>query len=324
MALSATGRPIGPYVVQAQIAACHARADDRRGDRLARHRRTGTTCWPRLGDNPVVEVNRAVAHGRAYSPEEGLAVLDDVADHRSLAGSHLVDAVRGDLLARAGRHAEAAEAFDRAASLTGERSRARRPDRPGSRGSVPRLTSAPDRLRRKRLLRVGNQPLTRDAGVTHHSPRGHHVHRHQHERGTVSTPSSTQYAVSADGTRIAYEVRGSGPGLVIVDGALCQRSMGPSRPLAEQLASRFTVHVYDRRGRGESGPGRAAYHPDREVEDLAAVIAAGGHATSSAPRSVLALRAARRAADRPARLLRGAVHRRRHPTTPSSVSAPGR
>jgi RNA polymerase sigma factor (sigma-70 family) len=117
MTLSATGRPIGPYVVQAQIAACHARA-----------KTAAETAWgaiadwydllAHLGDNPVVQVNRAVAHGRAYSPEEGLAVLDDVADHRSLAGSHLVDAVRGDLLSRAGRHTEAAEAFDRAASLT--------------------------------------------------------------------------------------------------------------------------------------------------------------------------------------------------------------
>src|SRR4051794_35386810 len=117
MAVSAAGRPIGPYVVQAQIAACHARAA-----------RAEETDWraiadwydllSRLGDNPVVQVNRAVAHGRAYSPEEGLAVLDDVADHRSLAGSHLVPAVRGELLSRAGRHAEAAEAFARAASLT--------------------------------------------------------------------------------------------------------------------------------------------------------------------------------------------------------------
>jgi pimeloyl-ACP methyl ester carboxylesterase len=102
--------------------------------------------------------------------------------------------------------------------------------------------------------------------------------------GTMNTVSSThststQYAVSADGTRIAYEVHGSGPALVIVDGALCQRTMGPSRPLAKQLAGRFSVHLYDRRGRGESEAGRTAYHPDREVEDLAAVIAAaGGHA----------------------------------------------
>jgi RNA polymerase sigma factor (sigma-70 family) len=117
---SAAGRPIGPYVVQAQIAACHARAA-----------RAEETDWraiadwydllSRLGENPVVQVNRAVAHGRAYSPEEGLAVLDDVADHRSLAGSHLVPAVRGDLLSRAGRHAEAAESFARAASLTANR-----------------------------------------------------------------------------------------------------------------------------------------------------------------------------------------------------------
>jgi RNA polymerase sigma factor (sigma-70 family) len=118
MSEAATGRPAGPYVVQAQIAACHARAAT-----------ADETDWPaiarwydvlaRLGDNPVVEVNRAVAHGRAYGPEEGLAVLEEISDHRSLATSHLVPAVRGDLLARAGRHDEAADAFDRAASLTG-------------------------------------------------------------------------------------------------------------------------------------------------------------------------------------------------------------
>ena len=118
MTLSASGRPIGPYVIQAQIAACHARATT-----------PEETDWraiadwydllAQLGDNPVVQVNRAVAHGRAYSPDEGLAVLADVADHRSLADSHLVDAVRGDLLSRAGRHGEAADSFDRAASLTG-------------------------------------------------------------------------------------------------------------------------------------------------------------------------------------------------------------
>ena len=100
MTIAATGPPLGPYVVQAQIAACHARAEQ-----------PGDTDWPtiaqwydvlaQLGDNPVVEVNRAVAHGRAYGPEEGLAVLDAVSGHRSLAGSHLVPSVRGDLLERA-------------------------------------------------------------------------------------------------------------------------------------------------------------------------------------------------------------------------------
>jgi predicted RNA polymerase sigma factor len=113
----AAGRPAGPYVVQAQIAACHARAGT-----------AAETDWPaiarwydvlaRLGDNPVVQVNRAVAHGRAYSPEDGLAVLGAVAGHRALVGSHLVPAVRGDLLARAGRPLDAAEEFDRAAALT--------------------------------------------------------------------------------------------------------------------------------------------------------------------------------------------------------------
>jgi pimeloyl-ACP methyl ester carboxylesterase len=107
--------------------------------------------------------------------------------------------------------------------------------------------------------------------------------------GTVSPPT-TQYAVSADGTAIAYEVRGTGPALVIVDGALCRRTMGPSRPLAARLASRFRVHVYDRRGRGESEAGHTPYAVERELEDLAAVIdAAGGHAHVFAASSGAAL-----------------------------------
>jgi pimeloyl-ACP methyl ester carboxylesterase len=112
---------------------------------------------------------------------------------------------------------------------------------------------------------------------------------------THNEDSMTAYAVSADGTRIAYEVSGSGPALVLVDGALCQRSMGPARPLAKLLAAQFTVHAYDRRGRGESGAGETPYHPDREVEDLAAVIdAAGGHAHvfGSSSGATLALNAA--------------------------------
>jgi pimeloyl-ACP methyl ester carboxylesterase len=80
---------------------------------------------------------------------------------------------------------------------------------------------------------------------------------------------------SADGTTIAYESTGSGPVLVLVDGAMCHRAGGPMRPLAEALRDRFTVYTYDRRGRGESGD-TLPYSLTREVEDLQAVIAAAG------------------------------------------------
>jgi len=87
--------------------------------------------------------------------------------------------------------------------------------------------------------------------------------------------ASTEFAVSKDGTRIAFERAGSGPVLVLVDGALCFREFGPGRDLSAQLADRFTVVIYDRRGRGESGDTQP-YAPQREFEDLAAVIAAAG------------------------------------------------
>ncbi|GAB3823257.1 alpha/beta fold hydrolase [Kribbella italica] len=99
---------------------------------------------------------------------------------------------------------------------------------------------------------------------------------------------------SADGTTIAYDRTGSGPAVVLVDGALCSRAQGPMPDLAKELQAGFTVHTYDRRGRGESGDA-GNYAPDREVEDLAALIeAAGGTAyvygTSSG--GALSLRAA--------------------------------
>jgi RNA polymerase sigma factor (sigma-70 family) len=112
-----TGQPVGAYTVQAAIAACHARA-----------RRAEDTDWVRIaalydllsaaGDNPVVEVNRAVAHGRAFGPAAGLAVLDVVADDAGTAYGHQWHAVRGDLLSRAGRGTEASAEFRTAASLT--------------------------------------------------------------------------------------------------------------------------------------------------------------------------------------------------------------
>ncbi len=84
--------------------------------------------------------------------------------------------------------------------------------------------------------------------------------------------------LSKDGTAIAYERSGHGPALILVDGALCSRGFGPMPKLAPLLARRFTVCMYDRRGRGESGD-TLPYSKEREVEDIAALIAeAGGEA----------------------------------------------
>ncbi|MGW5050289.1 alpha/beta fold hydrolase [Actinokineospora sp. NPDC004072] len=86
------------------------------------------------------------------------------------------------------------------------------------------------------------------------------------------------HVTSADGTRIAYAATGSGPALVLVDGALCHRGFGPSPELVKAFQDRFTVYAYDRRGRGGSGD-TEPYSVDREIDDIAAVIdAAGGDA----------------------------------------------
>ena len=114
--LAETGAPVGTYFLQAAIAACHARAI-----------RAEDTDWPRIADlydvlalaapGPVVDVNRAVAHGRAHGPEAGLAVLDALGPD-PLPRSPLPHAVRGDLLERLGRTAEATAAFAHAAELS--------------------------------------------------------------------------------------------------------------------------------------------------------------------------------------------------------------
>lgn len=96
------------------------------------------------------------------------------------------------------------------------------------------------------------------------------------DKGVVAPEVET--AVSKDGTVIAYERIGSGPPVVVVDGAFCSRAMGTGRTIAKPLAEHFTVYIYDRRGRGASGD-TPPYGTDREVEDLRAVIdAAGGTA----------------------------------------------
>jgi pimeloyl-ACP methyl ester carboxylesterase len=103
--------------------------------------------------------------------------------------------------------------------------------------------------------------------------------------GTVTSP---------DGTVIAYDARGDGPALVVVDGAFCHRTFGPSPTLAPLLAGHFTVYTYDRRGRGLSGD-TPPYAVAREVEDLAALVTeAGGRANVYAFSSggLLALHAA--------------------------------
>ena len=84
--------------------------------------------------------------------------------------------------------------------------------------------------------------------------------------------------ISNDGTEIAYDKRGTGPALLLVDGALCYRSFGPMPQLAELLAPNFTVYNYDRRGRGDSGD-TLPYSLRHEIEDLEALIdTAGGSA----------------------------------------------
>ncbi|MFJ9915452.1 RNA polymerase sigma factor [Actinacidiphila glaucinigra] len=113
----AAGGPPGPYTLQAAIAACHAHALHPRD-----------TDWRRIAElyavlarrtpTPVVELNRAVAVTMAYGPREGLALVDRLTDEPALRGYHLLPSVRGDLLERLGRHAEAREEFLRAASLT--------------------------------------------------------------------------------------------------------------------------------------------------------------------------------------------------------------
>jgi pimeloyl-ACP methyl ester carboxylesterase len=85
--------------------------------------------------------------------------------------------------------------------------------------------------------------------------------------------------ISRDGTAIAYERSGQGPALILVDGALCSRAFGPMPKLAPLLAPHFAVHVYDRRGRGESGD-TPPHTREREVEDIEALVRAAGGSAS--------------------------------------------
>jgi RNA polymerase sigma factor (sigma-70 family) len=111
------GRPPGPYVVQAAIAACHAQAataDATDWARIAALYQTLILIAP----TPVAELNRAVAVGMAYGPARGLELADRLAGGPELHRYHLLPSVRGDLLARLGRDDEARAEFERAATLT--------------------------------------------------------------------------------------------------------------------------------------------------------------------------------------------------------------
>jgi RNA polymerase sigma-70 factor (ECF subfamily) len=111
------GGSLGPYTLQAAIAACHARA-----------RSVEETDWVRivalydglyqLSGSPVVELNRAVAIGMAFGPQTGLELVDELVVEGSLSGYHLLSSVRADLLAKLGRNDEARAEFELAASMT--------------------------------------------------------------------------------------------------------------------------------------------------------------------------------------------------------------
>jgi RNA polymerase sigma-70 factor (ECF subfamily) len=113
----ATGGPIGPYTLQAAIAACHARA------RVAED-----TDWERivalydglaqLMPSPVVELNRAVAIGMAFGPQTALEIVEALREDPTLDGYHLLPTVRADLLEKLGRRAEASAEYERAALMT--------------------------------------------------------------------------------------------------------------------------------------------------------------------------------------------------------------
>jgi predicted RNA polymerase sigma factor len=110
-----TDKP-GPYVLQAAIAACHARAataEETNWFRIAALYEVLAEAAP----SPVVELNRAVALSMAFGPATGLELLDQLLDEPTLRNYHLLPSVRGDLLAKLGRTAEARTEFERAAGL---------------------------------------------------------------------------------------------------------------------------------------------------------------------------------------------------------------
>lgn len=113
----AVGGALGPYRLQAAIAACHAQArnpEDTKWERIA----ALYDALAQVAPSPIVELNRAVAIGMAFGPAAGLEIVDALLAEPSLKAYHLLPGVRADLLAKLGRHNEASEEFKRAAELT--------------------------------------------------------------------------------------------------------------------------------------------------------------------------------------------------------------
>ena len=118
------GGALGPYALQASIAACHARACTPEETDWARIAAL-YDALAKLTPSPVVELNRAVAVSMAYGPAAGLELVDALAEEPTLRSYHLLPSVRGDLLVKLGRRREAVAEFERAAALTAnERERA--------------------------------------------------------------------------------------------------------------------------------------------------------------------------------------------------------
>src|SRR5258708_7313443 len=94
---------------------------------------------------------------------------------------------------------------------------------------------------------------------------------HMNQERTVNLMGTNGIVLSRDKTRISYTKMGSGPAIILVDGAFCYRQNGPSTELSALLAQKFTVYTYDRRGRGESGD-HSPYSIQAEIDDLAAIV----------------------------------------------------
>jgi integrase len=306
-----TGAPPGPYVLQAAIAACHARA-----------RSAADTDWAqiaalyelllRVTPSPVVALNRAVAVAMARGPEEGLRLLQPLPAEPALARYPLLAGARGDLLARLGRTVQARAEFERAAGMTASipergvwlrRAAALPPDPPAPdpSGGVPRLAAAVAAF----LARPGLNPGTaRSYGQT--------LDRLRRELGddlpitalsaeSVAGAFAAAWSAAAPATwnrhRAALRAFTAWAGTGRLDGSLARRPAprGRVRPLAPErvaaLAARRDVALRERvlwRVLHESGaPAREVLALDVDDLDLAAARARHGRVVWSPATSVL-------------------------------------